>query len=252
MIVSAVVVSHEQPHDLRRCVEALLPQVDELVAVANTPTSVADVVAGASVIVNDRPRGFAANANAGISRTSGELVVVANVDAIPRSGCVAALASFMAARPGCGIAGPRLVYPDGSPQPSRRAFPTVSGTLVRRTPLRWLIDPATAQRSHYLLDEQPREPAPADWMLGAFLAYRRRMLDELGGFDEGYRLYCEDIDVCYRAAAAGWERWYVPGAVAEHAYAAEIDRRFASRRTLWHTSGMLRFVRKHPERLLRW
>jgi GT2 family glycosyltransferase len=86
-------------------------------------------------------------------------------------------------------------------------------------------------------------------MLGAFLLLRREMLEELGGFDEGFRLYGEDIDLCYRAALAGWERWYVPAAVVEHAYAAEIDRRFLTRRTLWHLRGMLRFVRKHPERL---
>jgi GT2 family glycosyltransferase len=126
----------------------------------------------------------------------------------------------------------------------------VSGTLVRRTPLRLLVDPTEYQRSHYLLDERPDEPVEADWMLGAFLLYRRALLDELGGFDDGYRLYCEDIDLCYRAARAGWERWYVPGAVVEHAYAAEIDRAFLSRHTAWHTRGMLRFVRKHPERLL--
>jgi GT2 family glycosyltransferase len=86
-------------------------------------------------------------------------------------------------------------------------------------------------------------------MLGAFLLLRREMLTELGGFDEGYRLYCEDIDLCYRAARAGWERWYVPEAIVEHVYAAEIDRRFLTRRSLWHARGMLRFVRKHPERL---
>ena len=47
-------------------------------------------------------------------------------------------------------------------------------------------------------------------MLAAFLLLRREMLDELGGFDHGFRLYGEDIDLCYRAAKAGWERWYVP------------------------------------------
>ena len=47
-------------------------------------------------------------------------------------------------------------------------------------------------------------------MLAAFLLLRRDMLDELGGFDPGFRLYGEDIDLCYRAAKAGWERWYVP------------------------------------------
>ena len=86
-------------------------------------------------------------------------------------------------------------------------------------------------------------------MLGAFLVLRRSMLDELSGFDEGFRLYGEDIDLCYRAGKAGWERWYVPAAIVEHAYAAVTDRRFFTRRTLWHWRGILRFVRKHPERL---
>ena len=86
-------------------------------------------------------------------------------------------------------------------------------------------------------------------MLAAFLLLRRDMLVELGGFDPGFRLYGEDIDLCYRAAKAGWERWYVPEAVVTHAHAAVTDRRFLTRRTWWHWRGIGRFVRKHPERL---
>jgi GT2 family glycosyltransferase len=68
-------------------------------------------------------------------------------------------------------------------------------------------------------------------LLGGFLLLRRTMLDELGGFDEGFRLYGEDIDLCYRAAKAGWERWYVPDAVVTHHHQAVTDRRFFTRRT---------------------
>ena len=133
---------------------------------------------------------------------------------------------------------------------SRRSFPTVGATLVRRTPLRLLFPPLRHQRRHYLLDERPSEPVPTDTMLGAFLVLRRAMLDEIGGWDAGFRMYCEDIDLNYRAARAGWERWYVPAAVVRHEYAAVIDRTFFTRHTLWHLRGMARFVRKHPERLL--
>jgi GT2 family glycosyltransferase len=79
---------------------------------------------------------------------------------------------------------------------------------------------------------------------------RRTMLDELGGWDAGFRLYGEDIDLAYRAMRQGWERWQVPAAVVVHDWAQVIDRTFLSRHTLWHLQGMLRFVRKHPERLL--
>jgi N-acetylglucosaminyl-diphospho-decaprenol L-rhamnosyltransferase len=143
-----------------------------------------------------------------------------------------------------------MLWPDGTWQPSRRRFPTVAGTIVRRTPLRKLYPPYQHQRDHYLLDERPLEPVTADWMLGAFLLQRRTMLEELGGWDAGYRHYVEDIDLCYRAMKAGWERWYIPAAVVRHAYAAVIDRSFVSRHTLWHLRGMARFIRKHPERLL--
>jgi len=75
------------------------------------------------------------------------------------------------------------------------------------------------------------------------------MLEELGGLDEGYRLYGDDIDLAYRARQAGWERWFVPAAVAVHDHQAVTDRRFLTRRTLWHWRSIARFVRKHPEAL---
>ncbi len=247
-----MIVSHEQSLEVERCLAALESQVDELVVVANTPTSVGVPASVVRKVESPRPRGFSANANAGIRETTGDAVLVVNPDAVAQADAVGQLAAFMESRPRCGIAGPGLVYPDGRWQPSRRAFPTVRGTLVRRTPLRLLLKPGTRQRAHYFLDERPLEPVQADWMLGAFLLLRRAMLDALGGFDEGFRLYCEDIDLCYRAALAGWERWYVPAAVVEHAYQAEIDQRFFTRATLWHARGMLHFVRKHPERMLAW
>ena len=144
---------------------------------------------------------------------------------------MAALHGFAATRERCGIAGPRATWPDGTWQPTRRRFPTVSGTLVRRTPLRRLFRPLERQRDHYLLDEDVGEPVEADWLLGAFLLMRRSMLEELGGWDEGYRHYVEDIDLCYRAMRAGWERWYVPAAVVVHDWAQVTDRRFLSRHT---------------------
>jgi N-acetylglucosaminyl-diphospho-decaprenol L-rhamnosyltransferase len=143
-----------------------------------------------------------------------------------------------------------MLYSDGTWQASRRSFPTIGATLVRRTPLRLIFPPLRWQKRHYLLDAQPDEPVPTDTMLGAFILLRRQMLDEVGGWDAGFRMYCEDIDLNYRAAKAGWERWYVPGAVVQHEYAAVIDKKFLTRHTVWHARAMLRFLRKHPERLL--
>ncbi len=248
--ISAVVVSHGHRAELAESLPALAPQVDEIVLVANVPGSLPDETHGARVLENERPLGYAANLNRAIAETSGELVLVNNPDAVPEAGAAAALAAFMQSRPRCGIAGPRLVNPDGSWQASRRSFPTVGATLVRRTPLRLLFPPLERQRTHYLLDERPTEPVESDWMLGGSLLLRRELLDELGGYDPGFRMYGEEIDLCYRAAKAGWERWYVPEAVVRHRWDALTDRKLLTRRTLWHWRSVLRFVRKHPERLL--
>jgi N-acetylglucosaminyl-diphospho-decaprenol L-rhamnosyltransferase len=246
--VSGVVVTHGPHADLDRCLASLGPQVDELVLVANLPLEI-ELPANARLLANERPLGFAANVNKGVAQTGGELVVIANPDTEAAPDAVEILRAFAEGNPRCGIAGPQLRYPDGRWQPSRRRFPTVRGTLVRRTPLRYVFRPFERQREHYVLDERPTEPVESDWMLAAFLLLRRELLDEVGGFDEQFRLYGEDIELCYRAAKAGWERWYVPAAVVTHSYAAETDHRLLTRRTLWHWRGILRFVRKHPERL---
>jgi N-acetylglucosaminyl-diphospho-decaprenol L-rhamnosyltransferase len=243
MRVAAIVVSHGHADKLERSLPALRPQVDELVVIANVPGSVPD---GVAAVHNERPLGFAANLNRGLALTTGDAVLTVNPDTLPERGAVVALRAFMETHPRAGVVGPRMVFPDGSLQPSRRRFPTVAGTIVRRTPLRKAIP----QRRHFHLDDAPlTEPAQADWMLGGFLLLRRAMLDELGGFDAGFRLYGEDSDLQYRAHKAGWERWYVPAAVVHHEHQAETDKRWLTRRTLWHWAGIARFVRKHPERL---
>jgi hypothetical protein len=250
--VSAVVVSHGHERELGRLLPALLPQVDELVVVANGPGSVPSArPPGVRVLENARPRRLAENVNLGTAATSGEWVLSVNPDVLPERGAVQALVAFAATRPRCGIAGPRTTWPDGTWQPTRRRFPTVRGTLVRRTPLRLVVSPLERQRAHYHLDDDVDEPVEADWLLGACLLMRRAMLDELGGWDEGYRHYVEDIDLCYRAMRAGWERWYVPTAQVVHDWAQVVDRRFLSRHTLWHARGMARFVLEHPETLAR-
>lgn len=247
--VAAVVVTHGPAAELEECLAAIAPQVGEIVLVENLPGHAPLLPSQVRVLAPPCPQGYAANANLGIAATTAPLVLLANPDTLPAPGAVELLSDFASVRPRCGIAGPQLVYEDGTWQPSRRRFPTVSGTLVRRTPLRLVLKPHERQRSHYLLDERPEQPVESDWMLGAFLLLRREMLVELGGLDAGYRLYGEDIDLCYRAAQASWERWYVPAAVVTHRYDAVIDRRLLTRRTLWHWRGIARFVRKHPERL---
>ena len=140
--VSAVVVSHGHARELERSLPALAPQVDELVVVANLPGSVGGEHVRRPRASRTRGRvSFAANVNRGVAETSGELVVVSNPDAYPEPGAVAELARFADEHPRAGLVGPLVLWPDGTWQPSLRRFPTVLGTIWRRTPLRLLRDP---------------------------------------------------------------------------------------------------------------
>ena len=249
----ATIVSHDQRDLLRGCLEALARDGVPALVCENVPDGSAELARslGFRAFANPRPRTFAQNQNALIAATGDPYVLVLNPDVRLEPGCVRALVAQAEAHERCGVAGPRLLESDGDLQRSRRRFPTVGGTLVRRTPLRKLVpDVEAAQPAHYL-DDVPDRPVECDWMLGACLLLRRAMLDEIGGFDEGFPMYGEDIELQYRARRAGWERWYVPGAVATHDYQRVVDRTFLSRRTWWHLRGMARYVRRHPETLLR-
>ncbi len=204
---------------------------------------------GVEALENERPLGVRRERQRRRRAHERRGVLIANPDAVAEPGAVAALRDFMEAHPRCGVAGPADDLPRREPAASRRRFPTVGGTIVRRTPLRRSFPPLSGSATTTSSTSGPDEPVQADWMLGGFLLLRRAMLDELGGFDPGFRLYGEDIDLSTARCCAGWERWYVPAAVVRHEHEAVTDRRFLTRRTLWHWRGILRFVRKHPERL---
>ena len=122
MRTAAVVVSHGNALELDRLLPVLAAQVDELVVVANTPGSVGELPPSAVLVANPRPLGFGANVNRGVARTSAELVCSVNPDAVPRDGAVSALGAFLAAHPRAGVAGPRMLYPDGSRATVATAF----------------------------------------------------------------------------------------------------------------------------------
>ncbi|MGH2785942.1 MAG: glycosyltransferase, partial [Actinomycetota bacterium] len=157
--VSGVLITHGPDRDLEAALAALAAQVREVVVVQNLPGHVVPLPDGARTVINDRPVGFSTNANRGIRATTTPFVALVNPDAIAAGDTIQRLLDHMETHPRCGIAGPQLTYPDGSWQASRRRFPTVMGTLVRRTPLRLVLKPERFSRAHYLLDEElPTEP----------------------------------------------------------------------------------------------
>ena len=255
--VSVIVVTHESAVDIAACLDSLRrhppERSHEVIVVDNASTDgtaaiVEEDYPEVRLVRSDCRRGFAANCNIGARLARGTILFLLNPDARVMPGAVDALAAHLDAHSSVAVVGPRLVYPDGSHQPSARRFPTAAVTLIRRTPLRLLRPNSEAERRHLMLDTAFDQPAVVDWLLGAALTLRASEYRDLGGMDEGYRLYCEDIDLCRRAWEAGGSVVLLPEAVVEHDLSELTRRRFLTRATLWHVRSMARYVRLHGVR----
>jgi GT2 family glycosyltransferase len=145
-------------------------------------------------------------------------------------------------RPEVGVCGCRLVREDGSfDHASRRSFPTIAGSLGH---FLGIGRHARAPKSLSQYRAPEVSAGVVDAVNGAFMLMRRSAFEAVGGFDEGYWMYMEDLDLCYRLAEAGWVTWYEPSITVLHVKGGTSPLRGARLTYAFHY-GMLRFYRKH-------
>jgi GT2 family glycosyltransferase len=198
---------------------------------------------GVELVEPGRNLGFAAATNIAVACTGARYFLALNPDTRVPAGALDTLAALMDADPSVGICGCRLELENGSfDHAARRAFPTPLGALAHFTGVGRRPD-APAALAQYRAPGVER--GPVDAVNGAFMLIRRRALEEIGGFDEGYWLYMEDLDLCYRAARAGWVTWYEPSVVATHLKGGSSGRNRTLRANYAFHYGMYRFYRRH-------
>jgi len=174
------------------------------------------------LIENAENAGFGAACNQALAATESETVVFLNPDAELRDGALPALVGALESRPAAALCGPRLVYPDGRRQSSRRRFPSLPVLLLESTPLEWRT-PRWPALAAYYRDDAPAGATREDWLSGGCLIGRTSALRSVGGFDSAFFMYFEEVDLCRRLAARGWETWYVPDAVVAHHHSRSAD-----------------------------
>ena len=202
----------------------------------------------ARLIETGRNLGFSAGNNVGWRQAHGRHVLFLNPDTIVHDGAFDILIEWMDAHPEVGACGPKLLNPDGSLQPSCRAFPSFGAGLFRNTLLGRLFPNNPWSRGYLMQDFQHHKEQAVDWLSGSALFVRRKAMEEIGnGWDESYFMYCEDVDLCYRLKAAGWPRYYVPHATITHRIGGSSDWAQGAMIRRHHAS-MLRFYFKHYAR----
>lgn len=195
--------------------------------------------------------GFSFGNNRGIAQNfahwgRSDYVLLLNPDTVVRPYAVERLVDFMEARPEAGIAGSALEHSDGTSQACAFRFPTIAAELesearlgpVSRLLKRWRVVADTAE-----------EPSQVDWVSGASMILRTRMLEAIGMLDEEYFLYYEEVDLCRRAYDAGWSCWHVPQSRVVHLVGQSTGFNSAGsslkRRPGYWFASRRRYFRKH-------
>ncbi|MET4158942.1 glycosyltransferase family 2 protein [Agromyces sp. PvR057] len=142
-------------------------------------------------------------------------ILISNPDVELRSGAVAALVEALESDEGIGAVGPKVLNADGTPYPSARTLPSlrtgVGHALFSRV---WPANPWS--RRYRLATADPDVRREAGWLSGSCLLVRRSAFESLGGFDDGFFMYFEDVDLGYRLGKAGWTNVYLPTATVMH------------------------------------
>jgi N-acetylglucosaminyl-diphospho-decaprenol L-rhamnosyltransferase len=238
---SVVVVTYNALPWLERCLESVSGHELVVVDHGSTDGTLELVRARGVRLVEQENRGLAAGWNAGIAATSGDYVLLLNADAWAVGGAVDRLAAFAGEHPEAAVVGPRLRNEDGTLQRSVRGFPTLWRLATEFLFLRKLAPRSRALNAFYAGGFDHDAVRECDWVMGACLLLRRAAIDTVGPADEGFFLFSEETDWCYRFRAAGWKVFFYPRAEVVHVGgAAHGGRHFVE-----IPRGHIRFLRKH-------
>jgi GT2 family glycosyltransferase len=252
--VSLVVVNYNAGHLLAKCIQSSLNQVDEIIIVDNASTDCSldrgeeqySANSKIKLIRNEKNLGFAAACNIGFSHATTDLILFLNPDCQLDKHAVAEMKRDLLSGEDVGMAGGLLLNPDGTEQGGgRRSIPTPWRSFVRAFGLYRLSKRWPKLFSDFYLHELPlpKNAVEVEAISGACMMVKRKAVDSVGSWDEGYFLHCEDLDWCMRFRIEGWKILFVPSARITHALGACSKGRplFVE----WHKhKGMMRFYRK--------
>jgi GT2 family glycosyltransferase len=249
-----IIINYNAGPYLIECIRSVLPFVGEVIVVdnASTDTSLELCLRYFSneptlrIIRNGANLGFAAGCNIGSNQAKGNFLLFLNPDCIPDTSAISELMRVLKLDSSVGMVGGLLVNPNGSEQGGgRRAIPTPWRSFVRAFGLKRFANrwPRLFFDFHLHKQPLPTQPLEVEAISGACMLVKRQAMDDVGPWDEGYFLHCEDLDWCMRFRQKGWKILFVPSARVTHALG--VSSRSRPIFVEWHKhKGMMRFYRK--------
>ncbi len=199
---------------------------------------------GVRLVENRENVGFARANNQGIALSRGRYVLWLNTDAFVRGPALVRLVRFMEEHPEAGAAGPRLYFGDGTLQHSCSSFPTLTTELYGAVGLDRLFPRSRTFGKYRMTYWDMRDVRAVDVVMGACLMARREALQQVGGLDERFFMYSEEVDWCYRVRQAGWRIYFVPDTEVIHLWGG-TSRTLPVQTVVQLYHSRLLFFRKH-------
>lgn len=247
--VSLVIVNYNTEADLRACLSSArhyLPEAEVVVVDNGSRDGSVEMARNefpwARLVENPGNPGYASACNRGLQAATRPYVFILNSDVVFTSGDLGVVVDYLEGHPEVGALGPLVLNTDGSAQMSCRRFPgmlenAVHGLLGEI----WPDNPFT--RYYQMKDLSRDEPCEVDWVSGAAMLLRREAAERIGGFDESYFMYVEDVDICWRLREAGYRVVFHPGFQLVH-HIGRASSQQSARMLYHHHRSMFIFFRK--------
>jgi N-acetylglucosaminyl-diphospho-decaprenol L-rhamnosyltransferase len=254
--VSAVVVNYNAADHLLDCVASLRGESIEDVVVVDNGSSDGSIEAlrsadpQARIVQPMRNLGYGGGANAGARHAEHDLLLVCNPDLVLHHGSLEPLVADALANPDVAVVGPRIFSSDGTVYPSARSFPSL-GEAVGHAFVGLVSEENRWTRRYKRPLAGETATLETDWVSGACFLVRRDAFSSVGGFDEAYFMYVEDVDLCWRLHRAGWRVLHEPASLVTHVQGVSTARH-PYRMALAHHRSMWRFANRSysgPERM---
>jgi len=227
MDLSVIIVSHNTRELLALCLDSLLANLAasafgyEVIVVDNasrdrTVEMVLKRFPQVQLLANEENLGFAAANNQGVKESKGDYLLLLNPDTLVQGEALQLMLEFLGSHPRVGLVGPKLLYPDGRLQHSAFSFPTLPMIFLDFFPLNHRLINSRLNGRYPKALYEAGEPFPVDHPLGAAMMVRREAVDQVGPLDEGFFIYCEEVDWCMRMKKMGWEIFCLPQAEIVH------------------------------------
>jgi N-acetylglucosaminyl-diphospho-decaprenol L-rhamnosyltransferase len=254
---TAIIVTFNSQEEIVSCLESLEGQQDVTLTIHvvdnasrdQTATLVRKLFPHVELVVSESNLGFGQANNLALERLRTPFFAVVNPDTVLPPEAIRLCLDYLKQNPSAGIVGTRLESAQGEPQRTGHAFLGLRNLFAETF---WL-DRVLPERGPSLRGWRfgPDYPSEVDWLPGAFLVFRREVIDQIGVFDPQFFMYGEEMDLCRRARQAGWRVVYLPEPTVVHIGGAS-SRPLAGPMFVENLKGRLRFLRKHRGAVVAW